>query len=580
MRLRSVLEGLRHPVSTVRGLRIRTQYVLVLFAILLVLGSVVVGTAQFFQQQTIEQEEESLEETATLAAEQIDESIRALEDRLVWKGTQFETNLTNREAILDRTVENTGFLIALVTDSDGIVQEMRGDIGDEAVRNETIGSDLSGEGYIARALDNESAIQEPEQEADGQLTLAMAAPIHVDQSLEGVVAGAVLIGEEGGLGDAPTVHGFFRPIEPLDTRVQSASVTQETADGTLTVHTAGDSFDDGIASRATVDSTGWTVTVEQDRGALTDRLQALQYLQFGSLFVVLLSIVGLGFYQYRTNLRQTGRLLDGFEGLSGGDFGHRLDFSGAKEWEQISDGFNEMAAGLRERENAIREREAQIREREQRLSVLNRILRHNLQNDMTVIMGHAQLVPEVDSQEQREAAAEKIVETARNLVDHSKKARQLETIMENAENEPVTLDLATELERLVETVGEEYPSTTIEIDIPDRVAVSAVTGLEFGLESLLENACQHADDDDPIVGVDVEEDGPRISITFRDNGPGIPEHEQKVLRQTEETSLEHGSGIGLWLAFWAAVKSQGTLTFGDQEDGGAVTVSLMRADSR
>jgi len=51
-----------------------------------------------------------------------------------------------------------------------------------------------------------------------------------------------------------------------------------------------------------------------------------------------------------------------------------------------------------------------------------------------------------------------------------------------------------------------------------------------------------------------------------------------VLRQPEETSLEHGSGIGLWLAYWSANKSGGQLSFGDQSNGGSVTLSLPRAD--
>jgi hypothetical protein len=45
----------------------RTQYALVLLTVLVVLGAVVVGTAELFQQQTIDQEREDLDETAALA---------------------------------------------------------------------------------------------------------------------------------------------------------------------------------------------------------------------------------------------------------------------------------------------------------------------------------------------------------------------------------------------------------------------------------------------------------------------------------------------------------------------------------
>jgi signal transduction histidine kinase len=407
----------------------------------------------------------------------------------------------------------------------------------------------------------------------------MSTPITRSQQLQGVLVGTVLIGNDGGIdGTGPAGLDYFGALEPLNTSTQSATVTQATDNGTLQIHTAGGSFENNLTGQATVESTGWTVTVERDRTALVNRLQIFQYIQFGSLLVVLLSVFGLGFYQYRTNLRQTERLLDGFDALTGGDFDHRLGFSGAREWEQISDGFNAMAGGLADREQTIRERERQIREREQRLSVLNRVLRHNMQNDMNVIQGYAEIIAESDSPEQQKQAAETISETASGLVDHSRKARHLETVIENAEAGRSRIGIVSEVERIVDDCAREHPDCTVETALPDNAYVWAVAGVEFGIESLVENAFEYADGEEPEVRVTVQRDGDQTRIEVRDNGPGIPDHEREVLLQDEETSLEHGSGIGLWLAYWATVKSDGQLQFGDQTDGGAVTVSLSSAD--
>jgi signal transduction histidine kinase len=572
--LRTLLGLVSNPVTTLRGLRLRTQYALVLLVILLVLGAVVVGTAEFFQQQTIEQEQEDLDRTAELAAEQIDESITGSHARLRGKSSEFEANLTNHEDILQSTADETEFFGALVTDENGVVQDIRGDFDAEA--REFIGSDLSGEPYIAEALAGNAYIQDPTEEADGNITLTMTAPIHVNSTLQGVIAGAILLGPDGG------IHGgrgadFFRALQPLDTSVQSAFVEQE-GNSTLRVHTAGEPFDDAVTSAATVESTGWTVRLERDRSAFTDQLELLQFVQFGSLFVVLVSVAGLGFYQYRSNLRQTEQLLDGFDRLGSGQFDHRLAFAGAREWEQISDGFNQLATGLSEREETIREREEEIREREQRLSVLNRVLRHNLRNDVNVIITKANLVAAVASSDRQEEAAESIVDTAEELVAHSEKARRLETVMENAEGSPVRLDIADVVERLLAEYRREFSATTVEANSPEQAPVSAVQGLEFGIECLIENAFEHTDSDDPVVRVTVTVDDEYVRVTVEDNGSGIPEHEQAVLDHREETSLEHGSGIGLWLAYWAVVKSGGTLSFGDQSAGGSVTASLPRTD--
>jgi len=578
VRLKALLDSIGRSVSGLGELRLRTQYALVLLAILLVLATVVVGSVEFFQRQTIQQEQTDLNETASLAASQIDESVGVSEAYLRGQSTSFDANLSNRERVLGRTANNSEFLLALVTDSEGTVLGFRGDIENETIRNETIGSNLAGEEYIAAALAGQTYIQEPSRDGD-DITLTMSTPITRSQQVQGVLVGTVLLGDDGGIdGTGPAGLDYFGALQPLNTSTQSATVEQETDNGQLQIHTAGDSFENNLTAQAEVDSTGWTVTVERDRAALVNRLQIFQYIQFGSLLVVLLSVFGLGFYQYRTNLRQTEQLLDGFDALTGGDFDHRLGFSGAREWEQISNGFNSMAGGLADREQTIRERERQIREREQRLSVLNRVLRHNMQNDMNVIQGYADIIADSDSPEQRQQAAETISETASGLVDHSRKARRLETVIENAEQGRSRLDIAGKVEQIVGDCAQAYPDVTVETDIPDRADILAVAGVKFGIESLVENAFEYAADEEPLVRVAVRPDGDQTHIEVRDNGPGIPAHEREVLLQEEETSLEHGSGIGLWLAYWAAVKSDGRLDFGDQSDGGVITVTLASAD--
>lgn len=578
MRLRALPGRIRQRVSGLRELRLRTQYALVLLAILLVLATVVVGSAEFFQRQTIQQEQADLNETAGLAADQIGESVTGSEAYLRGQSSSFGVNLSNRTEVLEQTVTNSEFLLALVTDRNGTVLGFRGDIENESIRNETIGSDLSEEKYISAALEGQTYIQEPSR-GDAGITLTMSTPITIAQQPRGVLVGTVLIGTSAGVdGTGPAGLDYFGALQPLNTSTQSATVEQATDDGPLQIHSAGDPFENSLSGEATVDSTGWTVTVQRDRAALTNRLQLFQYIQFGSLVVVLLSVFGLGFYQYRTNLRQTERLLDGFDALTNGEFDHRLGFSGAREWEQISAGFNTMAGGLAEREQTIRERERQIREREQRLSVLNRVLRHNMQNDMNVIQGYADIIADSDSPEKQRQSAEIISETAEGLVEHSRKARRLETVIENAQEGHSEIDIVSEVERILTECAREHPEVTVEADVPDRAPVVGVAGVEFGVESLVENAFEHAGGSDPEVRVTVRRDNGQTHVEVCDNGPGIPDHEREVLLQDEETSLEHGSGIGLWLAYWATTKSGGQLQFGDQTDGGVVTVSLPSAD--
>lgn len=565
-------------------MRLRTRYALVLLVLMVVLGAVVFGTAQFFQQQTENREQATLDESGQLAAAQVEAGVNSATNELGLYATRYQSiEDPDSTEFLNRLLADTSFQIAALVDADGTVIDLQGDL-DEEVRQENIGVDI-GDTEPARSVlqaddtrtDRAVELLPPQ---DDRLFAQFAVPI-LDSSGDTVTVDGAIVAD-GALDDQSTFfNDVLGPVQLLETSTQTVEVVGTDRDGgEVTLREPGDEFEDSLTTRATVPAVGWTVTVERDRSALTDQLQLLQFIQFGSLFVVLLAVAGLGYFEYRTNLRQTERLLAGFDELTAGNFGYSLSLSAAREWNRISDGFNELATGLREREETIREREKQIRERERRLSVLNRVLRHNLQNDMTVIQGHAQLIPDLEDRERREQTADTILRKSEGLVDHGKKARQLETIMENAEDPPAKQDVVRKVQNQLSEYSSEYPDVTVGTDLPEAAWVSAVSGIEFGIDSLIENAFEHNTSDDPEVTVSVREEDTEVVIEVADNGPGIPEHEREVITgEGEETSLEHGSGIGLWLAFWAAEKSGGSLAFPEPDgDGGVAEIRLPSAE--
>jgi len=68
--------------------------------------------------------------------------------------------------------------------------------------------------------------------------------------------------------------------------------------------------------------------------------------------------------------------------------------------------------------------------------------------------------------------------------------------------------------------------------------------------NLIENGIEHNTGPNPSVRVAVELDGDRVQIRIADNGSGIDDYERSILERGTETPLEHGSGLGLWLAKW------------------------------
>ncbi|MFB6156422.1 MAG: ATP-binding protein [Haloferacaceae archaeon] len=69
-------------------------------------------------------------------------------------------------------------------------------------------------------------------------------------------------------------------------------------------------------------------------------------------------------------------------------------------------------------------------------------------------------------------------------------------------------------------------------------------------------------------------DGDALVVTVADDGPGIPEDELAAITAGEETSLSHGSGLGLWLATWGADALGGDLSFADRNPGTVVTLRV------
>jgi signal transduction histidine kinase len=561
-------------------MRLRTRYALVLLVIMAVLGGVVLGSTELFKQRTIDQEQSELNGTTAITADQIASRIDGQQRDLrnLAARPQISTRSTVRET-LQTFVNNSNFFATQIISTNGTIQYFEGELTPDQ-RQAAIGRNVSNRTYVEASLDGRVYVRAPEQLDDNIHVLLISVPITPTEDgggavePNGVLVGALRIGPAGQSPSGAASADLLAPLQSLQRPTQSLLVTAPGLDGgTAIIQPTERVFDNPLEATATIDIAGfgpdWTLTVSRDRGALTGRLQTLQFIQGGSLLVVLLSMVGLGVWQYRTNLQQTERLLDGFDALTDGQFDYELSLSSAEEWQQISDGFNELGTGLRDREQTIQERQKQ-------LSVINRVLRHNVQNDLTVVQTYGEMLPELGD-DRLEDASETITEKVTGLVAHAQKARRIEDAMANAQDGPQDIDVVRTVERLVDEYGGEYPDVTVATDVPDEQYVSAISSLHYAVENIVENAFEHNTSENPRVDVAVRRDGDAVDVVVTDNGPGIPDHEYEVLEQDEETDLEHGSGIGLWLAYWVVVKSDGDLAFETPDDGGTVATIRLPA---
>lgn len=211
------------------------------------------------------------------------------------------------------------------------------------------------------------------------------------------------------------------------------------------------------------------------------------------------------------------------------------------------------------------------RRREGLISVINRVLRHNVRNKLTVINGQAEiLAATLDGDEA--SRAERITQAGARLLNLSESARRIET---NRELSPElkTLDIVPIIEELLAQLDEEYSTVSMTAEIPDSAVAETQPRIETALWELLDNAARHAGTD-PSIDVTVTATDDRVSIEISDDGPGIPEMEQEVLATGNEEPLVHGDGLGLFLTYWIITNLDGDISITTTNRGTTVEIHL------
>jgi len=206
------------------------------------------------------------------------------------------------------------------------------------------------------------------------------------------------------------------------------------------------------------------------------------------------------------------------------------------------------------------------------LTVLNRVLRHDIRNDANVIQGNAELL--TDTETDTAEHARKIQQQAADLVDLGDYAREIEKILHDGGRKREVVDIGSLAAQCAERIARDYPNADIDASLPETRTVYAHSLVLSALTNVIENAVEHNDKRTPrveITSTTVFENGTEyVELRVADNGPGIPESEVEVLERGYETELEHTSGLGLWLVNWIVVRSDGSIRFEENEPVGSV----------
>ena len=234
--------------------------------------------------------------------------------------------------------------------------------------------------------------------------------------------------------------------------------------------------------------------------------------------------------------------------------------------------FVELAGRMLERELRRRHREVELDRRERLISVLTRILRHNLRNDMTLVRAHVERI--VHQSDGAVDGSQPLLETIDGLIRLSEKAQELESIITSEfEHREIPLDAL--VRSRITALENEYPAASITLDETETATIYAMVSLETAVHEVIENAAKHSGESPSVnVSTDATRTAARISVT--DDGPGLPEQERRVLQEGGESPLVHGSGIGLWTAHWIVTGHDGTIETSVSDEGTTVTLTIPR----
>lgn len=219
------------------------------------------------------------------------------------------------------------------------------------------------------------------------------------------------------------------------------------------------------------------------------------------------------------------------------------------------------------------------RERYRQLGILDRVLRHNLRNNMSVVQSQADGIRSKTSGAVA-ASAGKIIDRSEQVISMAEKERKItDLLQERPRLEEITVsDL---LGQVVSSVRADHPDAEITVECPEHVTARATIQFGQALTELLTNAVVHNDSKSPEVTATVTQTDESVCIEIADDGPLIPEMERSLLEdEAGETPLYHGSGLGLWLVKLITSRSGGTITFEENSpEGNIVTIELPTSGS-
>ncbi|WP_144901202.1 sensor histidine kinase [Halobellus captivus] len=216
----------------------------------------------------------------------------------------------------------------------------------------------------------------------------------------------------------------------------------------------------------------------------------------------------------------------------------------------------------------------EIRSAANRALLVNRLLKHEVLNAITIIDGHADLLRQTSgTRSESLAAIRRAVQRIRSTIG------EVGTIARDGDRGK-RIDLERVLRAEIERVQSE---SEVEIRIDNRTedaSVAADSRIELVVRELLKNAAMYGQRTD--VSVVLRERQHAIELSVADDGSGLPAPQRALLEEGSFPEFDDPTaGFGLQMVRLLVVRFGGTIGVGTpqgEETGTQITVTLPRSD--